>query len=193
MYIPTVKHITKQGVEYSDLYSYELNEKRRIRLTGIIDDEMAERIIASIQRLDDVSDKDIEMIIDSPGGEGTAGLAILDAMQEAKSEIRTICSGKALSMAAMLIACGGTKGKREIYPNAEMMIHQPWGGVSGQASDVQVMAAHLVEVKQKMVKLLANATGKSMRQIRADMDRDFWLDAESAVAYGLVDRVRGKC
>ena len=190
--VPTVKHITKQGVEYSDLFSYELNEKRRIRLTGTIDEDAADRIIASIQYLDIVSDKDIEVVINSAGGEGTAGLAILDAMKEARSDIRTICCGKGLSMAAMLIACGGTKGKREIYPNAEMMIHQPWGGVTGQVSDVEVMAARLTEVKRKMIGLLSDATGKSLRRISQDMDRDFWLNAEDAVAYGLVDRIRGK-
>ena len=190
--IPTVKHITKQGIEYNDLFSYELNEKRRIRITGEIDEKMAEWIVAAIQCLDENSSKDIEIVINSPGGEGAAGLAILDAMLEARADIRTICSGRALSMAAMLVACGGTKGKREIYPNAEIMFHQPWGGVTGQVSDVQVMAAHMVQIKEKMAGLLAEATGKSVEQISLDMDRDFWLNAEDAVAYGLVDRIRGK-
>lgn len=186
----TIEHVTKQGVQTSDIYSYEFQEKRRIRLTGEVDDVMAEGVVAAIQYLDSVSDKEIEVIINSPGGSVTAGLAILDAMKEARSDIRTVCIGLGASMGALLVTCGGTKGKREIYPNAEMMIHQPLGGAQGQASDVQLTAVHLTKVKKNLVHLLAEATGKSPKKIIHDIDRNLWLDAQDAVAYGLVDRIR---
>ena len=184
------KHINKQGEEKLDLFSHEFLNERRIRLTGQIDDMMYERIAAAIQYLDSVSHRDIEMVINSPGGSISAGLAIYDAMKEAKSDIRTICTGAASSMAALLAACGGTKGKREIYPSAEMMIHQPLGGVNGQATDVQLTALHITKVKRKLVELLAEATEKSAKKINQDMDRDLWLNAEEALAYGLVDKIR---
>lgn len=186
----TINHTTKQGVQTTDIYSYELTEKRRIRLTGEVDDLMADHIISAIQYLDEISEKEIEMIINSPGGSVTAGLAILDAMKEARSDIRTVCTGIGASMGALLVACGGTKGKREIYPNAEMMIHQPLGGASGQASDVELTAVHLTRVKKKLVQLLADATEKPPKKINHDIDRNLWLDAKEAVAYGLVDRIR---
>lgn len=186
----TINHATRQGVQTTDIFSYELAEKRRIRLTGEVDDVMADRIVSAIQYLDEVSTQDIEIIINSPGGSVTAGLAILDAMKEAKSDIRTVCMGLAASMGALLVACGGTKGKREIYPNAEMMIHQPLGGASGQASDVELTAIHLTKIKKNLVGLLSEATDKSPKKINHDIDRNLWLDAQMAVEYGLVDRIR---
>lgn len=186
----TVKNVSKQGVETLDLFSNEFLHERRIRLTGEIDDVMADEMIAAIQYLDSVSDKEIELVVNSPGGAVNAGLAILDAMRAARSDIRTVCSGHAASMGALLVTCGGTKGKREIYPHAEMMIHQPLGGVCGQASDVQLTAVHLLKVKKKLVDLLADATDRPAKKIDIDIDRDLWLNAEEAVKYGLVDKIR---
>ena len=184
------KNVTRQGEEMLDLFSNEFLNHRRIRLTGPIDDAMYERIASAIQYLDAINHQDIEIVINSPGGSVSAGLAIYDAMKAAKSDIRSICIGEAASMGALLVACGGTKGKREIYPSAEMMIHQPLGGVSGQASDVQLTALHITKVKKKLVELLAEATNKSVKKVNQDIDRDLWLDAEEALAYGLVDIIR---
>ena len=183
------KNISKHGEEMVDLFSNEFLKHRRIRLTGPIDDGMYEQIVSAIQYLDSVNHQDIEIVINSPGGNVTSGLAIYDAMRAAKSDIRTICIGEAASMGALLVACGGTKGKREIYPSAEMMLHQPLGGVSGQATDVQLTALHITKVKKKLVELLAEATGKPFAKIDHDIDRDLWLNAEEALDYGLVDKI----
>ena len=175
------KHLTKQGEEMLDLFTNEFLNERRIRITGVIDDMVSERIVSAIQYLDSVNHKDIEIVINSPGGAITAVMAIYDAMKEAKSDIRTVCSGQAASMGALLVACGGTKGKREIYPSAEMMLHQPLGGVSGQATDLQLTALHITKVKKKLVELLAEATDKPAKKINQDIDRDLWFDAKEAV------------
>lgn len=184
------KNVTKEGVESMNLFSYEFLNHRRIRLTGPIDEITADKVIAAIQYLDNINHRDIEVVINSPGGTISAGLAIYDAMKEAVSDIRTVCSGEAASMGALLMACGGTKGKREIYPSAEMMLHQPLGGVSGQATDLQLTAIHITKIKKKLVALLAEATGNTAKTINQDIDRDLWLNAEEALAYGLVDKIR---
>lgn len=184
--VPMIKDITKQGVEQWDLFSYEYMQ-RTIRITGEINDQVADEVMAKIAYLDSVNQKPIKIIINSPGGSVSAGLAILDAMDAAKSEIETVCTGMAASMGAFLVTCGGSKGKRSITKHAEMMIHQPLGGASGQATDVQLTAMHLTKVKKKLAEMLAEATEKSVKKISNDIDRDYWMNAEEAVKYGLVD------
>lgn len=184
--MPIIKKVTKQGTEQFDLFSYEFTQ-RVIRITGEINDTLADEVMAKITYLDSIGHEPIKMIINSPGGSVSAGLAILDTMLSAKSEIHTVCTGIGASMGAFLVTCGGTKGKRAITKNAEMMIHQPLGGVSGQASDVQLVAIHISEIKKKLNRMLAEATGQSYKKIQHDADRDFYLSAESAVKYGLVD------
>lgn len=184
--IPMIKKTTKQGVEQYDLFSYEF-QQRVIRITGEINDQEADEFMVKLAYLDALNHDPIKIIINSPGGSVSSGLAMLDAMNAAESEIETVCTGVAASMGAFLVACGGRKGKRSITKNAEMMIHQPMGGISGQAADVRLTAIHLVKVKKKLVLMLAKATGKSAKKIGDDMDRDYWLNAEEAVKYGLVD------
>ncbi len=186
--IPIVTTVSKRGKEESDLMSHEFNQ-RIIRITGDIDDAMADEVSAKISYLDSIGKEPIKVIVNSGGGTVSSGLVILDSMKGAKSEIHVVCTGMAASMAAFLVACGGEKGHRYITPNAEMMIHQPLGGVSGQASDVQLAAEHIIRIKKRITFLLAEATGKTEKQISRDIDRDLWLDAHEAVAYGLVDRI----
>lgn len=184
-----IDNITKQGNRQTDLFSWEFQEKRTIRLTGEISDALADEIIAKLEYLDSCSHQPIRMVINSPGGSVTSGLAVLDAMRRTQSPVHTVCTGLAASMAAVLAACGGSRGERCITPHAEMMIHQPLGGISGQASDVQVMALQLTKTKDLLIALLAEATGKTREQISTDIDRNYWLDAKAAVAYGLADRI----
>lgn len=183
-----IKQVTKQGYQEYDLFSWEL-ENRTIRLTGKIDDSMADEVIAKIEYLDSRNHDPIRIVINSPGGSVSSGLAILDAMRGAKSEIETVCTGIAASMGAYLVACGGTKGRRFITLNAEMMIHQPLTGVSGQAVDVEMVAFRISEIRRKLVWMLSQATGQSCERIFQDTDRDFYLNADDAVEYGLVDHI----
>lgn len=184
--IPIVVNVTKEGKREMDLFSYEFEIQRIIRITGEINDTIADEIRAKIQYLDRKSNEDIVMYINSPGGRVTSGFAIMDAMNIAKSDIRTVCCGMAASMGAFLVACG-TKKKRFIEPNAEMMIHQPLGGVYGQAAEIELAVGHIIKLKSKFNRILADKTGKTVEQISADTDRDYYLDAKEAVEYGMVD------
>ncbi|MGL4663285.1 MAG: ATP-dependent Clp endopeptidase proteolytic subunit ClpP [Culicoidibacterales bacterium] len=188
MTIPYVIEQTQHGERSYDIYSRLLKD-RIIMLTGEVNDHMADVIIAQLLFLAaDDETKDIQIYINSPGGSISSGLAIYDTMQFIKPDVQTICVGMAASMGAFLLAAG-TKGKRAILPHAEVMIHQPLGGASGQASDVVIAARRLEEKKKLLNQMLAQNTGQPLKQIEKDTDRDTWLDAQSALKYGIVDYI----
>jgi ATP-dependent Clp protease protease subunit len=183
-----VSEQTPHGEHLVDIYS-RLLDHNLIFLTGEIDDEVAENVISQLLYLESMDTKDdIHILINSPGGLVTAGFAIYDAMQCISCNISTICIGQAASMAAVLLAAGNV-GKRLASPEARMMIHQPLGGAEGQASDVEIRAKEIVRVKRHLNQILVNHTGQSMEVIERDTDRDFFLNAEESVQYGLIDRI----
>ena len=178
---------SKDGRGY-DIFSRLLKD-RIILLTGEVNDETAAAVVAQLLYLEaEDPEKDISLYINSPGGSVTAGLAILDTMEHIRCDVSTIAVGMAASMGAVLLAAG-TKGKRRVLPNAEVMIHQPLGGAEGQASDVLIRARHLERTRTRLTNLLAEYTGKDREQLAADMDRDNFMNAEETVAYGLADEV----
>ncbi len=186
--IPHVFERSGNGEKYYDLYSRLLKD-RIIFVDGEIRDENADLVVAQLLFLESENpDKDINMYINSPGGSVTAGLAIYDTMQYVKCDIQTICMGQAASMGAILLA-GGTKGKRHALPSSRVMIHQPWGGAQGQESDIAIQAKEIIRLKKLSIKYLAEATGKTIEQLAADMERDFYMSAEEAKEYGIVDNI----
>jgi len=186
--IPTVIEKSALGERAYDIYSRLLKE-RIIFLGSAIDDTVANTVIAQLIFLENEDPKkDITLYIHSPGGHVTAGLAIYDTMQYIKPDVSTVCLGMAASMAALLLA-GGTKGKRFVLPNAEVMIHQPLGGIEGQASDIRIHADHIIKTKDRLNIILAKHTGQKLDKIEKDTDRDNFLSAEEAVKYGLVDKI----
>ena len=186
--IPMVVEQTSRGERSYDIYSRLLKE-RVIFLSGEVEDRMANLIVAQLLFLESEDPKkDINIYINSPGGSVTAGMAIYDTMQFIKPDVRTLCIGQACSMGAFLLA-GGAAGKRAALPNARVMIHQPLGGFRGQASDIQIHAQEILKIKQTLNELLAFHTGQSIERIEKDTDRDNFMSAEEAKAYGLVDDV----
>ncbi len=186
--VPMVVEQTAKGERSYDIYSRLLKE-RVIFLCGQVEDHMANLIIAQLLFLESESpDKDIFLYINSPGGSVTAGMAIYDTMKFIKPNISTVCIGQAASMGAFLLS-GGEKGKRYCLPNARVMIHQPLGGFQGQASDFEIHAKEILFIKEKLNKLMAEHTGKTLEQLSKDTDRDNFLSAEAAVEYGLVDSI----
>lgn len=186
--IPTVIENTGRGERAYDLYS-RLLEERIIFLSGPIETQMANLIVGQLLFLEHKApNKDIQLYINSPGGEVTAGLAIYDTMNYIKSDVSTICVGMAASMGAVLLA-SGEKGKRFALPNADIMIHQPSGGAQGMASDIEITAKKILETKKRLNQILADQTGQSLKVIERDTDRDRWLNAEEAQKYGLIDQV----
>ncbi|MDO5027361.1 MAG: ATP-dependent Clp endopeptidase proteolytic subunit ClpP [Tissierellia bacterium] len=186
--VPTVIETTNRGERAYDIYSRLLND-RIIFVSGEIEDHMANLIVAQLLYLESQDpNKDIQLYINSPGGSVTAGLAIYDTMKYIKPDVSTICVGMAASMGAFLLS-SGTKGKRYALPNAEIMIHQPSGGSQGQASDMLIAAEHILKIRKKLNKILAENTGQDIEVIEKDTDRDNWLDAHQAKEYGLVDSV----
>ena len=186
--IPMVVEQTNKGERSYDIYSRLLKD-RIIFLGSEITDDEANLVIAQMLFLEaDDPDKDIYLYINSPGGSVSAGLAIYDTMQYIKCEVNTICMGMAASMGAFLLAAGA-KGKRKALPNSEIMIHQPSGGASGQASDVKIHAEHIIRTRQKLNEILAERTGKSVEQVSVDTERDNYLSAEAALEYGLIDEI----
>ena len=183
-----IKKVDKTGKDFMDLKSYNFLENRKISILGEITDHTAMDVVFQIEYLDNLSNDDVFLYINSPGGSVSAGLSIVDAMNRAKSDIVTICTGIAASMGAVIVACG-KKGKRFITPNAEVMIHQPLGGVVGQASDIERKAAYIVKTKLKLTKILAEKTGKSVDVITADSDRDYHMSASDAILYGIADEL----
>lgn len=185
--IPSIIEKTKSGERSYDIYSRLLKD-RIIFISGEIDDDTANGVIGQLLFLDSKSHDDISLYINSPGGSITAGMAIYDTMNFIKSDVSTICIGMAASMASVLLA-SGKKGKRFILPNSEVMIHQPLGGVSGQATEIKIVADRILYLRNKLNKLLADKTGKDIKQIEKDTERDHYLSAEDALKYGLVDKV----
>ncbi|MGN0247978.1 MAG: ATP-dependent Clp endopeptidase proteolytic subunit ClpP [Lachnospiraceae bacterium] len=186
--VPYVIEQTSRGERSYDIYSRLLKD-RIIFLGEEVNDASASIVVAQLLFLEaEDPDKDIHLYINSPGGSVTAGMAIYDTMQYIKCDVSTICIGMAASMGAFLLA-GGAKGKRLALPNAEIMIHQPSGGSQGQATEIEIAAKHILKTKEKLNKILAENTGKDLEQVTADTERDNWLSADEAVAYGLIDKI----
>lgn len=185
--IPTVIEKSSQGERVYDIYSRLLKD-RIIILSGEITDNSANTIVAELLYLDSINHNDISIYINSPGGSVTAGMAIYDTMNFVKSDISTICIGMAASMAAFLLS-SGEAGKRFVLPNSEVMIHQPLGGVEGQATEIKIAAERILKMKEKLNTLLSKNTGKDLKAIEKDTERDYFLEAQEAVQYGLVDKV----
>jgi ATP-dependent Clp protease protease subunit len=188
IYPPTVIEQTKNGERSYDIYSRLLKD-RIVFLGTQVDNNVANSIVAQLLFLDmQDSKKDILFYINSPGGSVTAGLGILDTMNHVKADVATVCLGQAASMGALLL-CAGAKGKRSILPNARVLIHQPLGGAQGQASDIEIHANEIVRLRARLNGIMAEATGQPLDKIQQDTDRDYIMDAEQAVEYGLVDNV----
>ncbi|HHY83509.1 MAG TPA: ATP-dependent Clp endopeptidase proteolytic subunit ClpP [Clostridiales bacterium] len=186
--VPIVVEQTNRGERSYDIYSRLLKE-RIIFLGEEINDVTASLVVAQLLFLESEDpDKDIRLYINSPGGSVSAGLAIYDTMQYVKCDVSTICIGMAASMGAFLLAAG-TKGKRYALPNSEIMIHQPMGGTRGQASDIAIHAEHIISLKQRLNTILAERTGQPLEKIERDTDRDNFMSAKEAKAYGLIDEV----
>lgn len=186
--IPTVIEKTTHGERAYDIYSRLLKD-RIIFLGSQVDDQVANAIIAQMLFLENQDpDKDIKLYVNSPGGSVTAGLAIYDTMQYIKPDVSTICIGMAASMGAVLLTAGA-KGKRFCLPNSEVMIHQVMGGTEGQASDIKIHAERIIRMKDKLNMILSKHSGKDSKTVERDADRDYFMTAEEAVAYGLVDKV----
>jgi len=189
--VPMVVEQTARGERAYDIYSRLLKD-RLIFIVGAIDDYMANIVVAQMLFLESENpEKEINLYINSPGGVVTAGLAIYDTMQFIKPDVSTICTGQAASMGAVLLAAGA-KGKRYCLPHARVMIHQPLGGVQGQASDMEIHVRETLGVRDRLNKILAKHTGQSVEKIKHDTDRDNFLSAKDAVEYGLIDKVLEK-
>ena len=188
MLIPTVIEKTNMGERAYDIYSRLLKENI-IFLTGSIDDHVANIIVAQLLFLQaEDPKKDITLYINSPGGVVTAGLAIIDTMNNIKNDVSTVCVGVAASMGALILSAG-KKGKRYALPNAEVMIHQPLGGAEGQASDIEISARHILKTRENMNKMLSKNTGQTLSKIEKDVDRNFFMDSEESKKYGIIDKV----
>ncbi|MCD6500660.1 ATP-dependent Clp protease proteolytic subunit [bacterium] len=190
--IPTIIEKSQRGERFYDIFS-KLLEERIIFLSGPITDGLANLVIAEILLLASKDPKrDIKLYINTPGGSVTAGLAIYDTMQYVDCDVSTICVGLAGSMGATLLAAG-TKGKRFSLPNSEILLHQVAGGVTGQAAEIEIGARQIIKIKQKLNQILAKHTGQPLKRIEKDTDRDFYLSAEEAMKYGIIDEViKGK-
>lgn len=190
-YVPIVVEQTNRGERSYDIYSRLLKD-RIIFLGSQVNDMVSNSIIAQMLFLQaDDPDKDIHLYINSPGGSITAGMAIYDTMQHIKPDVSTICVGMAASMGAFLLNAG-SKGKRFALPNSEIMIHQPLGGAEGQASDIEIRARRILKLRDKLNHILAERTGQLLERIERDTDRDYFMSAEEALEYGLVDKVLHK-
>jgi len=190
-YVPWVIEQTGRGEREYDLFSRLLKD-RIIFLGTPIDDTVANLIISQLLFLEaEDPEKDICLYINSPGGIITSGLAIYDAMQFIKADVATICFGQAASMGAVLLACGA-KGKRSALPHSRIMLHQPWGGVEGQASDIQIHAEEILRMRDKLNEILERHTGQTFDKIRQDTERDFFMSPEEAIQYGIIDEVISK-
>lgn len=186
--VPMVIEKTQYGERAYDIYSRLLKD-RILFVTGPIEDYTANLVVAQLLFLDaEDSKKDIQLYINSPGGSVTAGLAIIDTMNHVKSDVSTVCVGLAASMGSVILSAGA-KGKRFALPNSEVMIHQPWGGVQGQATDIEITAKHILATRDRLNKMLAKNTGQKLEQIEKDVDRDFYMTADEAKKYGVVDQV----
>jgi len=187
-YLPKIVEKTSRGEEVWDVFS-RLVKDHIIFIGGIIDDWQADIVMATLLFMESQDpDKDIFLYINSPGGSVTAGLAIFDTMKYIRPDVSTICVGQAASAAALILS-SGTKGKRFALPHSRIMIHQPWGGAGGQASDIQIQANEIIRLKKEINKIFSENTGKPIKQIEKDVQRDFFLSPDEAVKYGLIDKV----
>ena len=187
MFIPNILEKTYSGERVYDLYS-KLLEDRIIFITGEINDNLSNIVISELLYLDSISNDEISIYINSPGGSITSGMAIYDTMNYIKSDVSTICIGIAASMGAFLLS-SGKKGKRFILPNAEVMIHQPLGGASGQATEIKIAATRILKLKEKLNKILSNNTNQDINKIEQDTERDYFMNSEEALNYGIVDKI----
>ena len=187
MLIPTVIEKSNQGERAYDIFSRIL-KNRIILLSGEIDDNTANVVIAELLYLDSINNDDISLYINSPGGSVSAGMAIFDTMNYIKSDVSTICIGMAASMAAFLLACGKS-GKRHCLPNSEVMIHQPLGGVQGQATEIKIVAERIIKLKNKLNQILSEKTNKKLSEIEKDTDRDYYMNSQEALEYGIIDKI----
>ena len=186
--VPMVIEKTQAGERAFDIYSRLLKE-RIIFITGAIEDHTANLVVAQLLFLESEDPKkDISLYINSPGGSVSAGLGVIDTMHHIKPDVSTVVVGIAASMGSLILS-QGAKGKRYALPNAEVMVHQPWGGAQGQASDIEITARHIIKMRERLNKMLAKATGQKLTQIEKDVDRDFFMSADEAKKYGLVDDV----
>ena len=186
--VPMVIEQTNRGERSYDIYS-RLRKDRIVFLGGEITDDTANLVVAQLLFLEmEDPDSDISLYINSPGGSVTAGMAIYDTMQYIKPQVRTVCVGMAASMGAFLLMAG-EKGKRLALPNAEVMIHQPLGGAQGQATDVAIRAEWLMKTKKKMINMMAEMTGQPLKKIQADVERDYFMSAEEALQYHIIDEI----
>ena len=187
MLIPTVIEKSSMGERAYDIYS-RLLKNRIILLSGEINDDSANIVIAELLYWDSISHDDISLYINSPGGSITSGMAIYDTMNLIKSDVSTICVGMSASMAAFLLSCG-KKGKRYCLPNSEVMIHQPLGGANGQATEIDIAAKRILKLKEKINSILAKNTKKNIKQIEKDTDRVYFMDANAVLDYGIIDKI----
>ena len=187
MLVPTVIEKSNNSERAYDIYSRLLKD-RIIMLSGEIDDNLSNIIVAQLLYLDSINNDDISIYINSPGGSVTAGMAIYDTMNFVKSDVSTICLGMAASMGAFLLS-SGTKGKRFCLPNAEVMIHQPLGGAQGQATEIKIAAEHILKLRDKLNNILSKNTGKKLKDIKKDTERDNFMDANEALDYGIIDKI----
>jgi len=188
--VPVIVDKNSNGERSYDIFSRLLKD-RIILLSGEIDDNLANIIVSELLYLDSINHNDISLYINSPGGSITAGMAIMDTMNFIKSDVSTICIGMSASMGAFLLSCG-KKGKRYILPNAEVMIHQPLGGVEGQATEIKIVAERILKLKEKLNMILSKNTGKNIKEITKDTERDYFLDSKEALDYGIVDKILDK-
>ncbi len=185
--IPMIVDKETNGERSYDIFSRLLKD-RIILLSGEIDDECANSVIAQLLYLDSLNNEEISLYINSPGGSVTSGMAIYDTMNFVKSDVSTICLGMAASMGAFLLS-SGKKGKRYALPNSEIMIHQPLGGAKGQATEIKIAAEQILKTKEKLNKILSENTGKGLKKVEQDTERDHFLDANEALDYGLIDKI----
>ena len=186
--VPIVVEQTNRGERSYDIFSRLLKD-RIIFLSGEIDDVVANLVVAQLIFLEaEDPDKDIYLYINSPGGSITAGMAIFDTMQDIKCDVSTICIGMAASMGAFLMAAG-QKGKRKALPNSEIMIHQPLGGAQGQATDIAIHAQRIIDIKDKMNRILSERTGQTLKKVQKDVERDYFMTADEALSYGIIDEI----
>jgi len=186
--IPVVIEKTNLGERSYDIYSRLLKD-RIIIINGEINDDLANSIVAQLLYLDSINHDDISIYINSPGGSITSGMAIYDTMNFIKSDVITICVGMAASMAAFLLS-SGKKGKRYCLPNSEVMIHQPLGGAQGQATEIKIAAERILKLKKKLNTILAKNCGKNLKQFEKDTERDYFMDSDEALNYGIIDKIK---
>ena len=185
--IPIVVDKEQNGERSYDIFSILL-KNRIVFISGEIDDNLANSVVAQLLYLDSINHDDIYVYINSPGGEITSGMAIYDTMNYINSDVSTICIGLAASMGAFLLLCG-TKGKRIALENSEIMIHQPLGGIKGQAIDIKIASDRINNIKKKLIKIISDKTNKSISRIERDTDRDYFMDSKEAKEYGIIDKI----